>query len=75
MEMVLDYPGDPVSSRGPHQREVGGSESELEEAVLWAVRTEEGATSQGCGASRSWKRPKPSLPQASRRTGPAHTWV
>ena len=53
--MTLDYPGDPVSSQGPHKREAGRSESELEEAALLAVMMEEGATSQGSGASRSCK--------------------
>ena len=75
MGMILDSLGDPVSSQGPRKREAGRSESELEEAALWAVRTEEGATSQGCGTSRSWKRWKRFSSGVPRRTGPAHIWV
>lgn len=37
--------------------------------MLLAVRMEGGATSQGCGASRSWKSGEPVLPGASE--GPA----
>ena len=61
METTLAFLGGPVSSQGPHRREAGGSESELEEA---AAGCEDGgrATSQGCGASRSWKRQEMVLP-------------
>ena len=41
--------------------------------MLLAVRMEGGATSQGCGASRSWK--SPCSLGASRRTSPAQAWI
>ena len=47
METTLAFLGGPVSSQGPHRREAGGSESELEEAALRAVRTEEGPRARG----------------------------
>ena len=39
-------------------------------AALLAVRMKEGATSQGCGASRSWKRREPMLPWSLWRSQP-----
>ena len=70
METTLVSPGGPGSSQRPHKREAGGSESEMEEAALMAVKTEEGATSQGCGTSRSWKRPEKILPWTFRKDRP-----
>lgn len=48
------------------------------DAALLVGRMEEGATSQGCGASRSWKRQEmdpPPTPRARIGTSPAHAWV
>lgn len=60
MGTTLDSPVVPVSSQGPHKREAGGSEAERDgRCVLLPVRMEGGATSHGCGASRSWKRQEP----------------
>lgn len=47
MGMILDWGGGQYHHKGPHKREVGGSESEMIEAVLLAVMMEKGATSQG----------------------------
>lgn len=55
MGTILDSLVGPVLSKRPHKAEAGGSESEMKEAVLWAVTMEEGAMSQGCGISRRWK--------------------
>lgn len=42
-----------MSLQGPLKREVRESESEMEEAELLAVKMEEGAMSQGYGASKT----------------------
>ena len=56
---------------GPHKREGEGQrQRDLREL---AVRREGGAVSQGCSASRSWKRGSPF--GASRGISPAHTWI
>lgn len=52
-----------VRWEGQRQRELGG-------AALLAVRMEEGAASQGFGASSSWKRRNHLSPEASGRTSP-----
>lgn len=40
-------------------RQEGQRQREMGDAALLAVRMEGGAASQGCGASRSWKRQEP----------------
>ena len=49
----------PVSSQGPHKREAGGSESEMEEAAVLVVTMEEGGTNRDAapletGKGRKW---------------------
>lgn len=61
MGMSLDYQG-PCVIKGSHKRVAGGSESEMEEAALLVVKMKGGATSQGCGARRSWKKQEVVLP-------------
>lgn len=74
--MTLDSLGaSPVPLLGPHQREAGGSESEMEEVALLIVKTEEGTVSLGRSPSRRWKRPEMILPGASGRIRPAQAWV
>lgn len=68
-------PRGPSVITGPHKREAEGSEAEMGDAALLAVRMEEGAASKGYGASRSWKRRNGFSPGASGRTSPAQTWV
>ena len=49
--------GGPASSQGPYKREAGGSEAEGDGRCCAAgCEDAGGAASQGCGASRSWKR-------------------
>lgn len=59
MGMSLDYGVGVrvVSSQGPHKKEAGGSESEMEEVALLAMTMEE-MPQPGCGTSRNWKRPE-----------------
>ena len=55
-------PRAPVSSQGPCEREGEGQrQSQTGGAELMAVRTQGGAVSQGCGASRPRKFSHPSL--------------
>lgn len=76
MATTLDSPrGWGMSSQGPHKREARGSESEMEEAAVLAVRMEEGAMSQRCDAPKICKRPETILSRACGRTSPAHTWI
>ena len=66
--MTLDSLGGPYKRDGEGQRQ-----RETGDAVLLAVRMEDEAVSQGCGASRSWK--SPCSLGASRRTSPAQAWI
>lgn len=69
-------PRAPVSSQGPCEREGEGQrQSQTGGAELMAVRTQGGAVSQGCGASRGCKRQELVLPGASAGTSPAHAWI
>jgi len=54
MGVTLDSLGGPYKRDGEGQRQ-----RETGDAVLLAVRMEDKAVSQGCGASRSWKRQEP----------------
>lgn len=53
-EIILDYPGGPVSSQGPHKRETG-------DAALLAVRWRRGRLRRDAGSpcTVDWASPEP----------------